>query len=117
MGDRGGQNMIEPAAYGAAVSFGPRTENFREVVALMLAEEAAKVVVDGPALTQFLAKCLESPTFAGEIGERAKRLVAQHKGATSRTIRALEQSLGSAALKIGLAKESARRSGDERKAA
>ena len=25
--------MIEPAAYGAAVSFGPRTHNFRDVVA------------------------------------------------------------------------------------
>ncbi len=33
---RGGQNMIEPAAYGAAVSFGPATHNFRDVVALML---------------------------------------------------------------------------------
>ena len=32
MGSRGGQNMIEPAAYASAVSFGPRTENFYEVV-------------------------------------------------------------------------------------
>ena len=31
MGDRGGQNMIEPAAYGAAVCFGPNTGNFRDV--------------------------------------------------------------------------------------
>ena len=28
--------MIEPAAYGAAVSFGPNTSNFRDVVALLL---------------------------------------------------------------------------------
>jgi len=35
MGSRGGQNMIEPAAYGAAVSFGPQTRNFRDVVRLM----------------------------------------------------------------------------------
>ena len=29
-GKRGGQNMIEPAAYGAAVVFGPHVWNFRE---------------------------------------------------------------------------------------
>ncbi len=28
---RGGQNMIEPAAYGVATSFGPNTQNFRDV--------------------------------------------------------------------------------------
>lgn len=35
MGTRGGQNMIEPAGYGAAVSFGPKTKNFRDVVAMI----------------------------------------------------------------------------------
>ena len=44
MGSRGGQNMIEPAAYGAAVSFGPNTWNFRDIVAAMLAHDAAVVV-------------------------------------------------------------------------
>ena len=36
MGSRGGQNMIEPAAYGAAVCFGPNTWNFRDIVAALL---------------------------------------------------------------------------------
>ncbi|MCP3691068.1 MAG: 3-deoxy-D-manno-octulosonic acid transferase, partial [Planctomycetaceae bacterium] len=30
LGKRGGQNMIEPAGYGAAVCFGPHTHNFRD---------------------------------------------------------------------------------------
>ncbi len=46
LGNRGGQNMIEPAAYGAAVSFGPNTWNFRDIVAAMLARQAAVVVRD-----------------------------------------------------------------------
>ena len=50
LGNRGGQNMIEPAAYGAAVSFGPNTRNFRDIVAAMLAREAAVVVADGDAI-------------------------------------------------------------------
>ncbi|GAF72732.1 unnamed protein product, partial [marine sediment metagenome] len=37
LGSRGGQNMIEPAAYGAAVCFGPNTRNFRDIVAALLA--------------------------------------------------------------------------------
>ena len=45
-GSRGGQNMIEPAAYGAAVSFGPNTWNFRDIVAALLAADAAVVVHD-----------------------------------------------------------------------
>ena len=46
LGNRGGQNMIEPAAYGAAVCLGPNTRNFRDIVAAMLAAEAAVVVAD-----------------------------------------------------------------------
>mgnify|MGYP003338992210 CR=1 FL=1 len=50
MGSRGGQNMIEPAAYGAAVSFGPNTWNFRDIVAALLARQAAVVVRSGDEL-------------------------------------------------------------------
>ncbi|HEV3341952.1 MAG TPA: glycosyltransferase N-terminal domain-containing protein, partial [Pirellulales bacterium] len=46
LGNRGGQNMIEPAAYGAAVCFGPNTRNFRDIVEQMLCERAAVVVAD-----------------------------------------------------------------------
>ncbi len=64
LGTRGGQNMIEPAAYGAAVSFGPRTHNFRDVVAALLTADAAVVVADGNELTAFVRRCLEDPSFA-----------------------------------------------------
>ncbi len=48
--------MIEPAAYGAAVSFGPATHNFRDVVALLLSAGAATVVRDGDDLTAFVTR-------------------------------------------------------------
>ncbi len=44
---RGGQNMIEPAGFGAAVLFGPNTWNFKDVVDLLLSQEAAVVVTLG----------------------------------------------------------------------
>jgi 3-deoxy-D-manno-octulosonic-acid transferase len=93
MGSRGGQNMIEPAAYGAAVSFGPNTWNFRDIVSAMLARQAAVVVRDGPELSAFVRRCLEEPDFAAELGRRAQNLVAEQLGATDRTLGLLAAAL------------------------
>ena len=80
LGNRGGQNMIEPAAYGAAVSFGPNTRNFRDIVATMLAHQAAVVVADAVELTQFVCRCIEDPAYADALGKRAKSLVKSQQG-------------------------------------
>lgn len=85
-GIRGGQNMLEPAAYAAAVSFGPHTRNFRDEVRRLLDADAAVVVPDGPALTAFVGRCLADPTWAAALGSRAAALVAAHRGATATTV-------------------------------
>jgi 3-deoxy-D-manno-octulosonic-acid transferase len=90
LGQRGGQNMIEPSAYGAAVSFGPNTWNFRDVVAQLLAREAAVVVRDGNELTAFVRRCLDEPAYADALGSKARELVVEQQGAADRTIRLLE---------------------------
>jgi 3-deoxy-D-manno-octulosonic-acid transferase len=89
LGNRGGQNMIEPAAYGAAVSFGPNTRNFRDIVAAFLDRDAAVVVADGEQLLAFVRNCLASPAEAAARGERAASLVRQQLGATERTFQLL----------------------------
>ena len=86
MTGRGGQNMIEPAAYGAAVAFGPDTRNFRDIVATLLAADAALVVEDGAALTTFVRRALTDPGYARALGRRAQQLVEIQLGATGRTI-------------------------------
>jgi 3-deoxy-D-manno-octulosonic-acid transferase len=91
MGSRGGQNMIEPAAYGAAISFGPNTWNFRDIVAAMLAHDAAVVVNDGQHFTQFVRRCLEEPEYAAAHGQRAQALVRSQLGATETTQRLLDR--------------------------
>ncbi|MGD9720311.1 MAG: 3-deoxy-D-manno-octulosonic acid transferase [Pirellulales bacterium] len=90
MGSRQGQNMIEPAAYGAAVSFGPMTRNFKDVVAALLAADAAVVVRDGPELTAFVRRALTEPQFADALGANARRVVAAQLGATARTVDLLD---------------------------
>lgn len=92
-GARGGQSMIEPAAYGVAVAFGPRTHNFREVVEMLLAEHAGRVVHSNTELTQFVRECLMAPQDAREMGQRAQRLIQRQAGAAETTMRALEELL------------------------
>jgi len=86
-GVRGGQNMLEPAAYGAAVCVGPHTRNFRDEVARLLAADAAVVVHDGTELTAFVRRCLDEPAWAEAFGGRAAALVASQRGATTTTAR------------------------------
>ena len=92
-GSRGGQNMIEPAAYGAAVSFGPNTRNFRDIEAAMLAADAAVVVHDEAELEAFVRRTLEEPAYAAALGARAQELVRSQLGATERTIALVESVL------------------------
>jgi 3-deoxy-D-manno-octulosonic-acid transferase len=93
-GIRGGQNMLEPAAYAAAVCFGPYTRNFRDEVRRLLDADAAVVVPDGPALTAFVGRCLADPAWAAALGARAAALVVAHRGATATTARLILDGLG-----------------------
>ena len=53
---RGGQNMMEPAAYGASVMFGPHIANFRDTVDQLLERNAARQVADADELTRRTAR-------------------------------------------------------------
>lgn len=90
---RGGQNMIEPAAYAAAVLFGPNTSNFRQVVELLLAEQAALVVQSPEDLTRQVGRLLENPDLARNLGESAQQLVQQQQGATAHTVQLIAEAM------------------------
>ena len=93
MGKRGGQNMIEPAAYGVATSFGPNTRNFRDVVGLLLQREAAVVVSNESELAEFLQRCLDDIAYRRQLGRRAAETVLQQIGAADRTVSMLTELL------------------------
>lgn len=86
---RGGQNMLEPAGYGAAVLFGPNTQNFKDIVTLLLDADAARVVKSPEEMTATVDQFLRDPAAARDLGERAKSLVQSHRGATQRTVELL----------------------------
>ena len=88
-GSRGGQNMLEPAAYGVATCFGPSTRNFRDIVGQLLAARGAQVVNDHAELEQFVRQALNHPAQARQLGQRARELVLSQQGATQRTVELL----------------------------
>ena len=88
--NRGGQNMIEPAAYGAAILLGPHTDNFQDIVEALLERGAARVVADGDALTHRLNWLLDNPASASALGEAARSYVVSRQGASERTLEILE---------------------------
>jgi 3-deoxy-D-manno-octulosonic-acid transferase len=89
-GNRGGQNMIEPCAYGASVSFGPNTRNFRDIVEELLKNEAATELADQDAWENWLVTRLSDPQISLKEGKIAAQWVASHLGATARTLFCLE---------------------------
>ncbi len=93
--ERGGHNILEAAQYGVPVLVGPHTENFRDIVNLFLQAGAARVV--GPAeLPLVLRELVENEAERKLMGMRALETLQAHRGATERTLRALEELLSDA---------------------
>jgi 3-deoxy-D-manno-octulosonic-acid transferase len=90
MGSRGGQNMLEPAGFGAAVATGPRTENFRDIVQLLRQEQGLEIVADQFELEAFVRRAIEDPRWAQQLGAQAQQLIERQRGATERTVECLQ---------------------------
>jgi 3-deoxy-D-manno-octulosonic-acid transferase len=100
--DRGGHNVLEPAAMGSAVVTGAHTHNFHAIVNLMV--EAGALVqlppAQGPAtgipqIAKAFAELLANPEARVELGRRAKQLVSENQGAADRTVKLIAPMLSS----------------------
>ena len=83
---RGGQNMIEPAGYGAAVIVGPNTHNFRDVVEGLQFHDGICVIPQAGDLTPTVRERLQNPAEAHRQGVAAQAFVMSQQGATERTM-------------------------------
>lgn len=91
--DRGGHNVLEPAAAGVPVVTGAHTHNFHAIVSLLSDADAIVQLppVEGSAAAHELARVfnelLANPERRTALATRAKELIATNRGAAERTIK------------------------------
>lgn len=82
---RGGQNILEPAAQGKPVLFGPHMENFHDSVQVLVGRGGIQVN-DPEQLYRVLLELLGRPETLASLGELAKGAVRQISGASRRNV-------------------------------
>ena len=85
-------SVLEPAAYGAPVSFGPRHHKSRDA-SLLLADDAARVVASAHDVERQLLAWIDSPADRRAVGARARAVVERGRGAAERSLTLLERLL------------------------
>ena len=77
---RGGHNLLEPAAAGKLVLFGPHTESAKNAADLLIACGAGERVEDAQAFAAAAARWLADPEGAAERGSRGRQALEAHRG-------------------------------------
>lgn len=84
--DHGGHNILEPAVHGKPIVFGPYMQNFREIAAVFLANDAAVQVQSERELDDMLLVLLTDPVRRARLGAAARALVEANRGAKDKTL-------------------------------
>ena len=85
--------MLEPAAFGVPVLFGPRFSNSRDA-ALLIEARAGESVADVATLARSLGIVLTEPDTRERAGHAARAVVAAGLGAAERSAELVSQLLG-----------------------
>jgi 3-deoxy-D-manno-octulosonic-acid transferase len=89
----GGQNMIEPAAMGCPVFFGPHVHNFREAVSLLLNEKGAIRLKNLEECSETLSKLLNETDLRFKLAENARKAVTSRQGVAKNNLDIIEQQI------------------------
>jgi 3-deoxy-D-manno-octulosonic-acid transferase len=82
---RGGQNVLEPAAQGKPVLFGPHMENFKDSVQVLQGRGGLQVASPDQ-FFRVADELLSRPDQLAELGVLAKRAVRAIRGASARNV-------------------------------
>ncbi|RJP29231.1 MAG: 3-deoxy-D-manno-octulosonic acid transferase [Candidatus Omnitrophota bacterium] len=78
----GGQNPIEPAAWGKAILFGENMQNFRDVSSLLLRANGARMISNEQELLVECRYLCMQPHIRQDMGQHAREVVLQNRGAS-----------------------------------
>ena len=81
-----GSDMTEPIALGKPTVIGPNTDDFRDMMAKLLAGDGIVQVADAAGLREAVSRLLD-PHAAAELAERGRAVIRQQQGATARHTR------------------------------
>jgi len=90
---RGGQNVLEPAALGKPVVFGPHMYNFAAISELLLEHDAAIVVTGAEGLAAVIVQWLSDASERARVGENGRKVVEENQGAVERLFALIERHL------------------------
>jgi 3-deoxy-D-manno-octulosonic-acid transferase len=90
----GGHNILEPAALGVPIVFGPHMLNFSLISGLMLEQGAAVQVNSSDQLAALVARWFSDASERARVGENGRQVVAENRGATERLYQIIEEQLG-----------------------
>jgi 3-deoxy-D-manno-octulosonic-acid transferase len=82
----GGQNPVEPAAFGKATVFGPNMQNFQDIARQFIEKNGAVQVRDAAMLEKVLGELLVDKYQRAELGRNALLVVSENVGALDRTV-------------------------------
>lgn len=80
----GGQNILEPAAWGLSPLYGPNLQNFRWAETILAEAGAGIAVNDAASLAAAAADLLQDPEKRQDLGARAQAALTPHQGAARR---------------------------------
>ena len=89
----GGHNILEPAVFGKPIVFGPYMENFLEIADLFLRRSAAIQVSSATVLQDEVVDLMVDPERRARVGDAARLLVEEEKGARVKTLAAITELL------------------------
>ena len=80
----GGQNILEPAAWGLSPLYGPNLQNFRWAEQILAEAGAGITVTDVASLAAAVTKLLNDPELRRDLGAQAQAALTPHQGAVRR---------------------------------
>jgi len=87
----GGHNILEPAAMGTPIMFGPYMVNFKEIAKNVLDLNAAIQCEDKQALIEAITHLYSDADYRIDIAAKAKQFVNKNQGATEATAKLIAQ--------------------------
>ncbi len=89
----GGHNVLEPAALGVPVLFGPHMFNFEKIAQLLVAADGGVQVDNSNGLAEQVIRFFSDEAYRLSIGQNARALVENNRGAVNKVLSRLDRLL------------------------